>query len=120
MGYIMTKKSTLVTAPPFPVEQAIRTLGANLRTARLRRKLSLGAVADKIGVGRKIVADAERGKLSTGINVYVALLWIYGLLDQFEEVAEPTRDREGQALALLRDPTRGGTPGPRPGLDNDF
>ena len=33
----MTAKNTLVMAPPYPVEQAIKRLGANLRTARLRR-----------------------------------------------------------------------------------
>jgi len=33
----MVAKNLLSQTPPFPVEQAIKRLGANLRTARLRR-----------------------------------------------------------------------------------
>ena len=44
----MTAKNTLIQAPPYPVEQAIKRLGANLRTARLRRNLTIAAVGEKI------------------------------------------------------------------------
>ena len=44
-----------------------------LRTARLRRNLTIQDVADKIGTGPRAVADTEKGKSSTGIVVYVAL-----------------------------------------------
>lgn len=38
-------------APPYPVEQTIKRLGVNLRTARLRRNLTIQDVAEKIGAG---------------------------------------------------------------------
>jgi transcriptional regulator with XRE-family HTH domain len=38
------------------VEQALKRLGANLRTARLRRNLTLRAVAEKIGTGARAVS----------------------------------------------------------------
>jgi hypothetical protein len=47
----MTAKNTLIQAPPYPVEQAIKRLGANLRTARLRRNLTIEEVGEKIGTG---------------------------------------------------------------------
>jgi len=62
----MTAKNTLVMAPPYPVEQAIKRLGANLRTARLRRNLTIENVAEKIGTEPRAVSDAEKGKVSTG------------------------------------------------------
>ena len=96
----MTAKNLLSTAPPYPVEQAIKRLGANLRTARLRRNLTIEEVAEKIGTGPRAVMDAEKGKPSTGIVVYTALLWAYDLLGPVSELADPRRDEEGLALEL--------------------
>lgn len=47
----MSSRNLLLAAPPYPVEQALKSLGSNLRTARLRRNLSLEDVAAKIGAG---------------------------------------------------------------------
>ena len=113
----MTARNTLLTAPPFAVEQALKRLGTDLRTARLRRNLTIAAVAEKIGTGRRAVMDAEKGKASTGAAVYTALLWAYGLLDQLTDVADPASDREGQALALGDQRSRARTAGD---LDSNF
>jgi transcriptional regulator with XRE-family HTH domain len=102
----MSKLNPLFSAPPFEVEQALQTLGANLRTARLRRRLTLAEVAGKIGTGRRAVADAEKGKPSTGTAVYVALLWTYGLLADVHLLADPGRDQEGLILARLQESRR--------------
>lgn len=97
----MPRRSTVLThMPPFAVEQALTRLGANLRTARLRRNLTVAEVASKIGSGARAVADAERGRPGTGAVVYLALLWTYNLLSQLESVADPALDGEG--LASLR------------------
>lgn len=113
----MSRSNALLTALPSPVGQSLNRLGVNLKTARLRRNLSLESVAEKIGTNRRVIADAENGKPSTGIAVYLALLWTYGLLPQLDEVASPERDREGQTLSNLRDRTRARKAG---GLDDDF
>ncbi|TAJ95788.1 MAG: XRE family transcriptional regulator [Gammaproteobacteria bacterium] len=94
----MTARNPLTTAPPYPVEQAMKTLGANLRTARLRRNLTIQEVAGKIGTGLRAVADAEKGKATTGIAIYAALLWVYGLLEDFTQLADPASDEAGLAL----------------------
>jgi transcriptional regulator with XRE-family HTH domain len=113
----MTARSKLLTAPPYAVEQTLKRLGANLRTARLRRNLTIEEVAQKIGTGLRVVGDAERGKPSTGIAVYAALLWALDLLHQVDDVAAPERDLEGQALALTDERQRART---KKGPDNDF
>jgi transcriptional regulator with XRE-family HTH domain len=102
---------------PYPVETALKVLGANLRTARLRRGLSARDVAERIGVERHTVADAEKGKPSTAIGVYAGLLWTLGLIDQLAVIADPGTDDEGRALALAREPKRARR---REVLDNDF
>lgn len=113
----MTARNKLQTAPPYPVEQTLKRLGANLRTARLRRNLTIEDMAGKIGTGKRAVADAERGKPSTGIAVYAAMLWALDLLDHIADVATPERDDEGQTLALARERGRAR---PKTELNNDF
>jgi len=95
----MVAKNTLNTAPPYPVEQTLRRLGADLKTARLRRNLTIMDVAKKIGTGPRPISDAEKGKVSTSVSVYMALLWAYNMLNQMSDVADPVLDTEGQALS---------------------
>lgn len=111
-------RNPLLATQPYEVEQALGRLGANLRIARLRRRLTLQEVASKIGTGVRAVADAEKGKPSTAIAVYAALLWAYGLLNEFDKLADPQADSEGGALALAREPLRARAS--RGGLSNDF
>tara|TARA_R110002020_G_scaffold443366_4_gene654588 strand:- start:253 stop:594 length:342 start_codon:yes stop_codon:yes gene_type:complete len=102
----MVAKSALLSAPPYQVEQNLKKLGANLRTARLRRNLTAEEVSEKIGVHRHVVSNAENGKPSTTIAVYAALLWAYGLAEQLSLVADPQTDDEGMALERARAPQR--------------
>jgi transcriptional regulator with XRE-family HTH domain len=113
----MVARNKLQTAPPFPVEQALKRLGANLRTARIRRNLTMEDVAERIGTGTRALMDAEKGKPSTGIVVYSALLWLYDLLQPFEDLADPLKDKEGLSLEAAKSRTRARKSG---GLDNDF
>jgi transcriptional regulator with XRE-family HTH domain len=113
----MAKINPLTTAPPYAVEQALKRLGANLRTARLRRNLTIEQAAEKIGTGPRPVSDAEKGKTSTSAGVYIALLWAYDLLTPMEAIADPATDKEGVALSTQRQRARTSTPRE---LDSDF
>jgi transcriptional regulator with XRE-family HTH domain len=113
----VTARNKLLTAPPYAVEQSLKRLGVDLRTARLRRNLTIDELAEKIGVGKRALADAEHGKTSTSIGTYTAMLWALGLLSQLDAVARPENDEEGQSLALTGERTRAR---PKAGLSNDF
>lgn len=113
----MSGRNPLLSAPPYPVQQAVEQLGRHLRQARLRRNLSIEDVAAKIGTNRRVVADAEHGKPSTGIAIYLALLWAYDLIDHMADVADPLKDEEGLTLARARERTQARR---KEVLDNDF
>ncbi len=113
----MTAKNLLNTTPPYAVEQTLKRLGRNLRTARLRRNLTIRRVAEKIGTGPRPVSDAEKGKPSTGIAVYMALLWVYNLIEPMDEIADPALDEEGLVLLMGRERERARE---TKGLENDF
>src|SRR6266852_2028800 len=102
----MKARNTLLGATPYQVETALKKLGADLKTARLRRNLTGQEAAQKIGTSRFTVAEAEKGKASTNVAVYAALLWTYGLIDGLANLADPSNDEEGARLALMREPTR--------------
>lgn len=113
----MVRTNKLQQAPPYDVEQCMKRLGENLRIARVRRSLTIKDVAERIGSGPRAVMDAEKGKPSTGLVVYAALLWMYDQLHQLEVVADPTKDEEGLALQLARERTRVRK---KRGLESDF
>ena len=102
----MVAQNRLLQAPPFQVEQALTHLGKNLRIARVRRKLTVQEAADKIGTGPRAVMDAEKGKPSTSVSVYVALLWAYDLLAPVGELADPDTDEQGLALVSHKEVQR--------------
>ena len=92
--------------PPSAVEEALSRLGRNIRTARLRRRMTQTDLAERIGSSRYVVADVERGKATTGIAAYLGALWVLGLLDQFGAVADPALDEEGILLIRAHEPQR--------------
>lgn len=102
----MAKKNQLLRVPPYAVEQSLKQLGSNLRTARLARNWTIAEIAERIGTGPRAVADAEKGKPATGIVVYMALLWALDLLGDMEDIADPLKDPIGQRLSWLRERTR--------------
>ena len=113
----MVARNQLLVAPPYPVEQALKRLGTNLRTARIRRNYTIEEVAEKIGTGRRAVMDAEKGKPSTGTGVYAALLWVYDLLEPLEDLASPVKDKQGLTLAAAKEKKRARKSA---GLENEF
>ena len=113
----MKARNALLGATPYQVERTLIKLGGDLKTARLRRNLTSEEAAQKIGTSRFAVADAEKGKPSTSVAVYAALLWAYGLIDRLADLADPDNDEEGTRLALSRGPLRSRHPRK---LDNDF
>ena len=113
----MTARNPLLAAPPHAVETALKRLGADLRTARIRRNLTIADVAEKIGTGPRAIMDAEKGKPSSSAVIYVALLWTYDLMEQLDGVADPARDERGSTLARARENKR---PRQRAGLSDDF
>ncbi len=113
----MPRVSKIAQHPPFAVARTLQTLGRNIRTARLRRKLSRDRLAERIGISRQVLAEVEAGKPTTAIAAYLGGLWALGLLAQMNEVAEPDNDAEGKALESARSPT---TAPKRRAFDDNF
>jgi len=114
----MPKISKMVKMPPAAVEKALRQLGNNIRTARLRRQLRLEDVARRVGISRYVMSDIEKGKPSTAIASYLGALWALRLLEGINNVADPDQDEEGKILERSRSPKTAAKR--KKELDNDF
>lgn len=111
------QRITYAHAPPAAVETVALRLGANIATARLRRRWRQRDLALKAGITRATLGAIEQGKLGTGLGAYAAVLWALGLEDQLAAVAAPERDPEGATLEAAR---RGERARPSADLSDDF
>lgn len=114
----MPRVSQISKAPPYALKEALERLGRNIKTARLRRRLTRERLAEKIGISRYVLADIESGKPTTAIAAYLGALWALDLLGQVADVADPDLDEVGKALESARAP--GTAPKRTRELDNDF
>lgn len=102
----MPTRTTITTCPPAEVEETLRRLGNNLGTARLRRRLRIQDIADRLGMSRFTVANVEKGKPGASGAAYFGVLWALGLLDDGDRLADPDQDEEGRILEAARLPTQ--------------
>src|SRR5688572_25534072 len=93
------------TTPPLPsVERVLRELGANVRRARLRRKLAASLLAERAGMSRPTLRAIERGEPGVTVGAIANVLHSLGLLDGLSAVARD--DELGRKLqdAALEQP----------------
>ncbi len=113
----MPRVSKISKSPPAAIEEILNRLGRNIRTARLRRRLSMEELAERIGISRYVLADVEKGKPTTAIVAYIGALWALGLHGYIRELADPDTDEEGKILERARSPR---TAPKRKIIDDDF
>ena len=76
------------TLPSYPRDRRIaESLGARVRLARLRRRMSATEMAERMGVSRATVRSLERGDLSVGLGVLVRALGVLGLEEDLAAIA---------------------------------
>lgn len=103
----MSKASPSLSALPPEVTRALARLGEQLALARLRRKQSQRAWAQRIGVSVPTLASMERGEAGVSMGVYATALWMMGRARALGELADPQFDlgaleADVRAAATLR------------------
>ena len=89
-------------APSFPSELALLvSLGERLRLARLRRRLTATAVAQRAGISRTTLYNAECGDAAVTLGTYLRVLATLGLEADLDQIAADDKlGRKLQDLAL--------------------
>ena len=69
------------------VEEKLRTVGGQIKLARLRRGWTAQEVAEKAAIGRSTVVHIEKGSPSVSMGMYLAVLNVLGLSDDILLIA---------------------------------
>ena len=91
---------------PYEVTDRLRVYGGRIRMARMRRRWSQTELAERMGVERRTVSRLEQGNAGVGLGAFLGALWILGLWDTAQAVADPAADPVGVFMEQQRAPAR--------------
>ena len=101
--------------PSISVRQSLRTFGADIKTARLKRRLTMALVAERAGIGLSTLSKIQKGDPNVSLGNYAAVLFALGFGAPFAELLHPAADATGLILEAERLPKRVRQPGLRKG-----
>ena len=92
--YIRKMKKTSII--PIPVNKALKKLGADLKEARIKRRLTMALVEERAGITHVTLTKVERGDSGVSIGIYAKVIFVLGLIDNLHQLAEPDNDVVGK------------------------
>ena len=78
--------------------RALEALGANIRTARLKRRISVKGFAERIGVSESTVARLEKGDDGVSIGTLAMACLVLGEIDRISDFLDAGTDDTGLLL----------------------
>ena len=90
----------------FGVPELLQHVGQNIRTARIRRNLTILELANRVHVDERTISRLEKGDPSINFKNLVTVLMVLGLEDSVFDLADPNADELGRALELQKYPKR--------------
>jgi DNA-binding XRE family transcriptional regulator len=95
-----------VPSLPLPVRRALRKLGADIRDARLRRRIPTTTMAKRASISRTTLGKVEKGDPGVQLGIYATVLFVLGLTNRVAELADSRQDKVGLELEEERLPQR--------------
>ena len=81
---------------PIRLQKILTQMGEDIKLARLRRKLTVGQVAERAGIARSTLWQIEQGMPSVSMGYYAMVMFVLGLENNFETLA--ANDEVGRKL----------------------
>lgn len=82
----------------FAVESSVAQLGVNLRTARIKRRLTQRIVAERAGISLNTLSKLENGDPGIAVGTVCAVLLALGFDEALASLAAPSLDADGLML----------------------
>ena len=92
--YVRKMKKTSII--PIPVNKALKKLGADLKEARIKRRLTMALVEERAGITHVTLTKVERGDSSVSIGIYAKVIFVLGFIDNLNQLVEPDNDVVGK------------------------
>ena len=99
------KKST----PSISVRRSLHKLGMDIRTARLRRDLTMQLVAERAKISLSTLDKIENGDPNVSIGNYSSVFFALNLGTPLADLIDPSNDKLGLMLDLENIPKRART-----------
>lgn len=93
-------KNTMATKLPRKLEEKMKTMGEQIRLARLRRNLTIAQVAERATCSALTVTRIEKGSPTVSIGIYARVLYALQLDDDLLLIAG--EDKLGRQLQDLQ------------------
>lgn len=87
------KKTSII---PIPVNKALKKLGADLKEARIKRRLTMALVEERAGITHITLSKVEKGDAGVSMGIYAKVMFVLGLIDNIYNLAEPDNDTVGK------------------------
>ena len=91
---------------PIRVRRELAKLGADIKDARKRRRISMRVMAERATISPTTLVKIERGDPGVAIGFYATVLFVLGLEARLGELADAGADDLGLALEGDRLPER--------------
>lgn len=78
--------------------RALASLGANIKTARLKRRISVKGFAERVGVSERTVMRLEKGDDGVSIGTLAMACLVLGEIDRIAEFLDAASDDTGLLL----------------------
>jgi len=82
-------------------QKALEAMGAHLKMARVKRRISVKSFAARVGVSQSTVIRLEKGDAGVSIGTLAMAFLVLGEIDRITELLDPGSDDTG--LLLDRD-----------------
>ena len=78
--------------------RVLETLGANIKMARLKRRISVKGFAERVGVSESTVIRLEKGDDGVSIGTLAMACLVLGEIDRISDFLDPGSDDTGLLL----------------------
>lgn len=78
--------------------RALEALGANIKTARLKRRISVQGFAERVGVSESTISRLEKGDDGVSIGTLAMACLVLGEIDRISDFLDPGSDDTGLLL----------------------
>jgi DNA-binding XRE family transcriptional regulator len=99
---------------PLPVKRALAKLGQDIRSARLRRRITTTMMAERVFITRTTLRKVENGNPGVSLGIYATVMFVLGLTPRLADLADSRSDEVGLQLEEERLPKRIRRSGRRP------
>jgi transcriptional regulator with XRE-family HTH domain len=91
---------------PLPVKRALAKFGEDIRSARVRRRITTAIMAERAFITRTTLRKVEQGNPAVSLGIYATVLFILGLTPRLADLADARSDDVGLQLEEERLPKR--------------